>query len=139
MCCWVFIAQDKYFIERRIRRDSASIKYNIQYLNKSSKATFVIPFYLYKCFQIIAEIMNQFCHVGVKFLISDNISQYSKFWEHWRYKKLSSLCFWKLEKRAFYNNRYSYCFFIFSVLFNLFYMYSLIITRHNVKLEKNSF
>lgn len=35
--------------------------------------------YLYKCFQIIAEIMNQFCHVGVKFLIFDNISQYVKF------------------------------------------------------------
>lgn len=74
-----FYSTRQNFIERRIRRDSASIKYNIQYLNKSSKATFVIPFYLYECFQIIAEIMNQFCHVGVKFLISDNISQYSKF------------------------------------------------------------
>ncbi len=72
-------ARQRLYLERQIRRDSASIKYNIQYLNKSSKATFVIPFYLYKCFQIIAEIMNQFCHVGVKFLISDNISQYSKF------------------------------------------------------------
>ena len=29
---------------------------------------------LYKCVRFISEIMNQFCHVGVKFLVFNNIS-----------------------------------------------------------------
>ena len=43
---------------------------------------------------------------------------------------------WKKERSTIIGIPIAFSF--FSILFNLFYVYSFIITRHNVKLEKNS-